>query len=322
MNSEGRNNQDSTKIAKPLTEVVTHHETEATGRVGHPGRQSALAVVKSEPGPDWVQPCLSPIVTVPEITLQQAIRDYRTWLQKTPDVAKSTKLAYQADVVNFLSSVSNPQAVQLKDVDERDVERWKSTMTNLSSSTVRRRLIALSNFFGWARMQKLVELDPVEFVKKPPKARQVRPSVSLEHYRMLEAVCENASQKARLGCLYWGGCRRQEVCDLNIGSVDLTTMNLLVTGKGGHQRLVPILGELKTLLKKHLSTRPGAAHDAPLFLNRDSNRISLNTVNRWFKGLCRKAGLQDCDYTPHACRAAVPLCSTRTAFPHSTSGIS
>ena len=239
------------------------------------------------------------------LTVDEAVDLFVDWVTHTPDLSTSTKRAYRTDVGQFLETMSTLGAMRVNGLDERHVEIWKSSMNGLGPATIRRKLVALSRFFDWARMQRLVTVNPVEFVKKPRKQRRVQKSVPLEHYELLLAACRTTGDHAMLGCLFWAGCRRQEVVDLDIGSVDLGNGALLVKGKGQHERLLPTARNLRTLLVEQLQERGSVPPDDPLFVNRDGVRPSTKSVNNWFRGLCKRAGLQDHAYTPHACRRGI-----------------
>jgi len=213
-----------------------------------------------------------------------------------------------------VDAISGLGPVPLAEIDERHVEAWKSGMGGLAGVTIRRKLVALSRFFRWARQQRLVDWDPVEFVSKPRKVRKVESSVSMQHYGSLLEECRTHSERALLGCLFWAGCRRQEVADLTIGSVDMARANLTVMGKGGDARLIPMAPRLKPLLSDHLKTRRCDDRQEPLFVNRDGTKLSTRTVNRVFARLCKRAGLGQHGYTPHAARRGIAALMATEGF--------
>jgi len=227
------------------------------------------------------------------------------WLSNTPDLGKATKRAYLTDFGQFLEAMAPLGPLHMADLEERHVETWKSSMNGLEPATIRRKLVALSVFFDWARMQRLITVNPVEFVKKPKKARKVKSAVTLAHYQLLAAACKTKRDRAMLGCLYWAGLRRHEVVDLNIGSADLDNMSILVRGKGEKERLVPMARNLRTLLVDYLSTRPGASYGEPLFLSQDGVRASDKVLQAWFERLLERAGLGEHGYTLHSCRRGI-----------------
>ena len=267
----------------------------------------AMAHAIAEHNPDLTElPRLSWLATAPTApTLESEAIRFLEWLSNTPDLGRATKRAYLTDFGQFLKAMASLGPLHIADLDERHVEAWKSSMNGLESATIRRKLVALSVFFDWARMQRLITVNPVEFVKKPKKARKVRSAVTLAHYQLLAAACKTKQDRAMLGCLFWAGLRRHEVVDLDIGSADLDNMSILVRCKWEKERLVPMARNLRTVLVDYLGTRPGASYSDPLFLSRDGVRASDKVLQGWFERLVERAGLSDHEYTLHSCRRGI-----------------
>jgi site-specific recombinase XerD len=220
-------------------------------------------------------------------------------------LSKATKRAYQTDLRQFIAYVADIGIGQPGDVKDYHLDDWVLTLTGQAASTVRRKLVAISQFFEWMMKREMVARNPVDLVKKPKKTRGYGTAVTLDHYRKLLAVCSTSRERALLATLFWGGCRRQEVIDLNIGHVDLTQSILTVRGKGEKVRRIAIPGNLQVHLKNHLAEQQAASPGDPLFLNRDGRRLSAKSVNSWFRKICRNAGLADLNYTPHSCRRGI-----------------
>src|SRR5262245_46636074 len=76
------------------------------------------------------------------------IPEEEVWLasQKSP----RTQMAYRRDVLHFMATIGISSVEQLRRVDHRAVIAWEShmrTCEGLQSSTIRRRLAALSSLF-------------------------------------------------------------------------------------------------------------------------------------------------------------------------------
>lgn len=239
------------------------------------------------------------------VTLELAAAGFLEWLSRTPDLKSATKTGYRIDFLQFMAAMSPFGPIRLRELRERHVEVWKSGMSHLGPATIRRKLVALSRFFDWARMEELVVRNPVEFVKKPKKARRVMTAVTLDHYQLLLAACPTRRERAMLGCFFWAGLRRHEVADLNVGSVDLASGSILVRGKGDKERLLPIARNLRVLLDEYLPARSGASFGDALFLSRDDARVSDKVLQNWFTVLLRRAGLGEQGYTLHSCRRGI-----------------
>ena len=105
--------------------------------------------------------------------------------------------------------------------------------------------------------------------------------------------------------LYGAGLRIGEALGLEraaVGDVPAALRSLTVTGKGGKQRLVPILPAIAEALADYLESCPHPLHrGAPLFVGVRGKRLQSAVVRRRMQHLRRLAGLPE-NATPHALR--------------------
>lgn len=91
------------------------------------------------------------------------------------------------------------------------------------------------------------------------------------------------------------GLRRSELCRLKVSDVDFVQNSLLVNGKGGKQRLVP-MGDLtfrclESYFHRTAPRRSGKI-SAPFFLDRRGSGIDINVVKMVFQDLKERTGIQ------------------------------
>lgn len=239
-------------------------------------------------------------------TLSDAAADYLAALERNSHLAKATRRAYRTDLRQFMDFVRDSVGVDRPgDIKGYHLDDWMIELGEQSATTIRRKLVSISRFFDWLIKREIVSANPVSKAEKPRKKRGYGTAVTLEHYRRLLASCNTPRERALLATLFWGGCRRQEVIDLNIGHVDLTQSVLTIKGKGEKVRRIAIAGNLAVHLEDHLADRRSKSPGEPLFLNRDGRRLSTKSINGWFRTLCKHAGLADFAYTPHSCRRGI-----------------
>jgi integrase/recombinase XerC len=105
--------------------------------------------------------------------------------------------------------------------------------------------------------------------------------------------------------LYGTGLRIGEALGLDrraVGAAPAALGALTVTGKGGKQRLVPVLPAIAHALADYLDACPRQpAGDAPLFLGVRGKRLQSAVVRRHMQQVRRLAGLPE-NATPHALR--------------------
>ena len=105
--------------------------------------------------------------------------------------------------------------------------------------------------------------------------------------------------------LYGAGLRIGEALALDrgmVGEAPDSLRSLIVTGKGGKQRLVPILPEIAAAFADYLAVCPHhLARTAPLFVGVRGKRLQAAVVRRRMQHLRRRIGLPE-NATPHALR--------------------
>jgi len=155
------------------------------------------------------------------------------------------------DVMAFVTAQRRPKA------GAENVVRIADGSAGLSAATIKRRLAAVSSFYGY-----LITRDDVEVSANPvPRGIATRQSRSrggrglplVRGVRRLPRILDPDEIDALMGALrterdramtqamVLGGLRRCEVLGLRLGDLRLGEWRVLVReGKGGHERLVPL----------------------------------------------------------------------------------
>ncbi|HEY8545599.1 MAG TPA: tyrosine-type recombinase/integrase, partial [Acidimicrobiales bacterium] len=173
--------------------------------------------------------------------------------------------------------------------------------TGRKRRTIARRASALRRYFGWLRRRGLVTADPAVGLSAPQgEARLPRVLKPDELRALLDApppvgsagggdddlaVALRDRDDAVLELLYGSGVRVAELSALDVDDVDLGRARMLVRGKGGKHRIVPLSDPAVAALRRWLGTgRALLVHDgtpaAAVFLNRRGRRLSPRDVRR------------------------------------------
>lgn len=165
-------------------------------------------------------------------------------------------------------------------------------MTGNSRRTIARKMAALRSFFRFLCREKHVDRNPLEGISTPKVGRQLPRFLHIDEVTStLEGPTADTPlgrrDRALLEVLYAAGLRISEVTGLNLEDVDASVGVVMVTGKGGKERLVPIGSEAIRALGKYmeegrgrlLSKRGhGGEGENALFLNRFGRRLSARGV--------------------------------------------
>lgn len=143
---------------------------------------------------------------------------------------------YQLGRVARAHANQNPWELQVSDLSE-----WLSSH-QWSRETLRSYRAALRSFYGWAHAIGLTDHDPAQLLRKVPAAIGVpRPASEDIVSDALAAADDRAWLMLMLGSRH--GLRRGEIAQVSTRDlrVDGNDWSLLVHGKGGKERIVPLL---------------------------------------------------------------------------------
>ena len=249
----------------------------------------------------------------------------------------NTVRAYAHDLKTFFAVVGkDPLEVRAKDVlgfisaqqkarpGAENVARISDGGSGLSAATIRRRLAAVSAFYGYliACGDVGVETNPVprglptrrrrRDGRGQPLVRGVRrlPRI-LEpgEVAVLMAALRTERDRAMVQAMVLGGLRRCEVLGLRLEDLRLGEWRVFIAdGKGGHQRLVPLSTSFFTTVAAYMDVeRPaGAATDRVFVVLKGPNRgrpLSADGLDEIITAARARAGLAHgtCHELRHTC---------------------
>ena len=215
-----------------------------------------------------------------------------------------TLTAYRHDILDFIEfqeTLGLPLTVGL-------VRRYLAHLheRSLARRTVSRRIQGL-RAFGRYLERELGGKSPLRLVR-PPKARRSLPRLfsTGEITAMVEAGDHSAKglrDRAVLELLYASGLRVSEIHGLTLHDLDLRAGWVLVLGKGGKERRVPVgskaLEALAAYLERGRPTLTGGRETA-LFVNRFGTPLSVRGIRRLVEAAATAVGAGQ--RNPHALR--------------------
>ena len=101
--------------------------------------------------------------------------------------------------------------------------------------------------------------------------------------------------RAILGLACATGLRASELCSLTVGDVTPTLVHVQ-SGKGGHQRMVPLTEASWRAILRYRAIHPAQTHQ-PLFRTRDGRAFSRHRLYKLVRYYSRRAGLRGAVHT-------------------------
>lgn len=182
----------------------------------------------------------------------------------------------------------------------------------LSSTSAARTVVAVRGFHKFAVADGLAALDPASGVKPPTPAKRLPKALPVGD---VEAILEAAGapgttlalrDRALLEVLYGTGARISEAVGLDVDDLDLVDGTVLLRGKGGKERLVPVGSFAREAVDAYLVRgRPelvATGRGTPaLFLNARGGRLSRQSAWAVLAKAAERAGITK-DVSPHTLR--------------------
>ncbi|PJF10775.1 site-specific tyrosine recombinase XerD [Pseudorhodobacter sp. MZDSW-24AT] len=239
------------------------------------------------------------------------------------DAARNTQLAYGRDLKDFADWVAH-RGIIFATVTREDVEAYlvSCDANGLSKATRARRLSSIRQLFRFAHEEGWRADNPAIRIKGPGAVQRLPDALSRDDVsRLLEAVrshgrnpTERVRNTAVLELVYATGMRVTELVSLPVSAARGDPRMILVRGKGGKERMVPLSGPARAALAEWLSLRD-QAEDAARLAGHPPSRalfpgpgaeghLTRQHVHLMLKSLAIAAGVSPARVTPHALRHA------------------
>jgi integrase/recombinase XerD len=182
----------------------------------------------------------------------------------------------------------------------------------LSATSAARAVVAVRGLHRFALRDGLVDVDVSRGVKPPTPPRRLPKAISVDDVeRLLDAAGYPQTplairDRALLELLYGTGARISEAVGLAVDDLDLPDRTVLLAGKGGKQRRVPIGSYAVRAVEAYLvGVRPAlaaAGRGTPmLFLNSRGGPLSRQSAWIVLRAAAERAGLA-AGISPHTLR--------------------
>lgn len=252
--------------------------------------------------------------------IQPGLADARErWLAELGAVggrAGNTLESYRADLAGFLGFLQvhegGPLGIAaLGRVGTRDMRAWMAheRAGGLSARSLARALSAVKGFVAWAAEREGFDPTPVLMTRSPKFRKKLpRPLAEDAARAVLGAVeCQSADgwtglrDAAVVTLLYGCGLRISEALALRGRDAPLGE-TLRITGKGGKERLVPVIPAARRAVAAYAQACPfEMGYDAALFRGSRGGPLGARQVQKAMESARATLGLPP-SATPHAMR--------------------
>ena len=231
--------------------------------------------------------------------------------------AKNTITAYGKDLADAADYLAG-RGRDLGDAAAEDVEAYFGALgaRGLSPATASRRRAAVRQFYRFVLGEGWRADDPSRRVEDPKRGRPL-PKVLSRHEVdaiIAAASAKDGAQGLRIGCvvelIYASGLRISELTALPLAALARDPAYLMVTGKGGKDRLAPLNDAARKAVKAYLEVRgvflpKGDQANPWLFPSRGkTGRITPRRFAQLLDEAAADAGVDPARVSPHVLRHA------------------
>ena len=244
-------------------------------------------------------------------------------IQAERDASRNTILSYGRDLRDFAAFLEKKGA-DFASAGRGEVEAYLGDLADrgMAQATRARRLSAIRQLYRLAFLEGWRADDPAALIRGPKRARRLPGNLSeAEVDRLLDAAGTAARSEAEalrntclMQLLYATGLRVSELVALPVAGARGDPRMILVRGKGGRERMVPLSPPAREALTRWLAQRDRdeeaalrAGKPRSTFLFPARGRSGHMTREAFFllvKQLAAAAGLDPTGISPHSLRHA------------------
>jgi integrase/recombinase XerD len=250
--------------------------------------------------------------------LDRAASTYRDHLAVERGLAPNTLAAYGRDLRRYQQFCAARGITRVDAVTEADLGEFlawlrtgDSEHTALSAASAARTLVAVRGFHKFAVREGISPSDPGRDVRPPAAARRLPKALSVAE---VEAILTSTGgtaagplglrDRALLEFLYGTGARISEAVGMDLDDLDLDDGVVLLRGKGGKQRIVPVGSKAREAMETYLVRgRPNLVGSGgpAVFRNARGGRLSRQSAWTILRSAAERAGVT-AEVSPHTLR--------------------
>jgi len=233
----------------------------------------------------------------------------------------ATRRSYASDLHQLMEWLA-ARGSTVDTLDRRAVRAYSAHLgrRGYAPATLARKLSTLRGLSRFLTERGVLGADPTRLLPGPRRRRRLPRVLSQAEVEALLTAAGGTDplalrDRAILELLYGCGLRSQEVVALALADLKPAQAQLIVHGKGGKMRVVPVGEEAAAAVRRYLergrgllaagredAARAAAAERRPLLLSRSGRALLTSDIRRLVVRYCRRAGLDAA--SPHMLRHA------------------
>ena len=240
--------------------------------------------------------------------MKDLMNKYLKYLKIERNAPETTLSSYRRDLIQLFDFLeSQYQIIELHQTERTHLRSYLGYLNKmgLKRSTIQRKIASLRSFFKYSYKRGYIDKDVSGQLISPKSERRIPKIINqrelnsaLNSYNP-DDIASNIEPENRknallesqnyviIELLYSTGIRVSELTNLNVSDMDISGGQIMVTGKGRKQRIVPFGSALKDILPVFLNLRTVLLNNKSsdsdvkaVFLTRKGKRIYPRAVQR------------------------------------------
>ncbi len=267
---------------------------------------------------------------MPKPKLHPLVDSFLDMLTTERGAAMNTRQAYWRDLADFSIHLRDKTRKEIVDAAKDDIKTYLDDLgirihvkgqnrNQIATRTVARRLSALRQFYRYLVSENIRKDDPTSTIDSPKQGRTLPKTLSEGEVSTLikTAGDSGGADSIRLVCLlemlYATGLRVSELVGLPMSALGEDMQFLMVAGKGGRERMVPLSEPAQKAVRRYLEVRQQFINPEDkgtqaqwLFPSRtsESGHLTRQRFAQLLKDLADNAGIEADRVSPHILRHA------------------
>lgn len=239
------------------------------------------------------------------------IKEFIDYLSVERGLAKNTLLSYQSDLIQYKNFL------QKKGMNSWDKVNLDTIITfqyylktkGISTSSVARKIAALKSFCRFLRKNEDITVDITQNLEVPRTTKKLPSVLTLDEVSKIFNIPKEKKprllrNRAMLEVLYGTGVRVSELINIKLEDLNLQVGYILISGKGGKQRIVPLGSTAIESLSPYLKQRTNMLKKQQnnyLFVNKIGTKLSRQGFWKILKKYAISWGIKK-SISPHTFR--------------------
>jgi site-specific recombinase XerD len=238
------------------------------------------------------------------------IQEFLEYTQMVRGCRPKTAEAYAIDLKVFKAyctdhypHVDNPSKAKLV----VDYIRYLRVERNNSSAAVQRKLATLSAYIDFLILMEILDSKQDEREKWPKLLDTPKHLPVVLETKEMQDILSQPDTTTTLGrrdqviltLIYSTGLRVSEICALKVRDINFKENRILISGKGGRERYVPLDAIVEESLKEYVEVRNSGI--AELFVSKKGGALTPRAIQYMVKKYAKEANI-DKEVTPHKLR--------------------